>query len=317
MIRLTWRQHRLQAGSAAVLLAVLAALLVWTGQQMSAYLDTSGLSACLAANGDCGGFTKLFSIRYGGLLGYSAWLNFLPMLVGIFWGAPLLARELEQGTHRLAWTQTVTRRRWLLTKVSLLLGAAVLAGAAFSALLTWWFHPFAQVGVGGYAPMNLNVFDFQGTAPIGYTVYAFALGALAGVLTRRTLPAMAITLAGYLPLRLYVQNLRESFMAPLTVSYPPFGASPRAGLGDWVLRSTIVDNAARELSDAAVVASCPTTGGSKGTVTECLAAHGFQQLDNYQPASRFWTFQGIETGLFVALTALLLLTLWSVTRRTA
>jgi len=128
---------------------------------------------------------------------------------------------------------------------------------------------------------------------------------------------MAITLAGYLPLRLYVQNLRENFKAPLTVSYPPFGASPRAGLGDWVLHSTIVDNAGRELSDAAIVASCPTTGGSKGTVTECLAAHGFQQLDIYQPASRFWTFQGIETGLFLALTALLLVTLWSVTRRTA
>ncbi len=260
MIRLAWRQHRLQAGSGALLLALLATLLLWTGHQMTAYLNSSGLARCLASHSDCGSISQLFESRYGGLLGNSAYLNFLPMLVGIFWGAPLVARELEQGTHRLAWTQSVTRRRWLLTKLAFLLVAAAAAATIFSMLFTWWFHPFARVGFGGgYARMDVNVFDFQGVVPIGYTVYALALGTAAGVLLRRTLPAMAVTLAGYLPLRLWVQTLRAHFAPPLQISYRAFGTSPRTGRGDWVLHSQVVNQLGRSISDQAVFASCPAT----------------------------------------------------------
>ena len=43
----------------------------------------------------------------------------VPALIGMFWGAPLIAHELETGTFRLAWTQSVSRRRWLLVKMGL------------------------------------------------------------------------------------------------------------------------------------------------------------------------------------------------------
>jgi hypothetical protein len=154
-------------------------------------------------------------------------------------------------------------------------------------------------------------------APVAYSVFAFAVGAAAGVLVRRVLPAMAITLAVYLPLRLWVQSLRAHFDTPLQISYQAFGTSPRAGLGDWIVQSRIVDGAGRTVSDQTVLTNCGVGPKvPKHDVLGCLAAHGYHQLDAYQPASRFWAFQGIESAIFLGLAAvLLLLTFYWVTRR--
>jgi hypothetical protein len=319
VIAVAVRQHRIQLSSGLGVLVVLAALLVWTGHEMTSYLRSSGLAACLAAHGGgCDSFSRLFESRYGPLLSDIAWLNFLPMLVGVFWGAPLVARELETGTYRLAWTQSITRRRWLSTKLAIFVLATIAIAGGFSLLLGWWFHPFAQLEFqGGYSRMDMDSFDFQGIVPIAYSLFAFAVGAAAGVIVRRVLPAMAITFAVYLPLRLWMQNLRAHFEAPLHVAYQAFGTSPRAGLGDWVLQSRVVNSAGRAISDQTVLSTCGT-GASAGKVdpTRCLTSHGFHQLDVYQPASRFWAFQGIESAIFVGLAGLLLaLAFYWVTRR--
>jgi hypothetical protein len=319
MIAVTLRQHRIQLAAGVALMAVLAALLAWTGHEMTSYLHSTGLSACLAAHGGgCDSFSRLFENRYGGLLRDTVYLNFLPMLVGVFWGAPLVARELETGTYRLAWTQSITRRRWLSTKLAVFVLATAVIAAGFSLLLGWWLHPFAQLQFGGgYSRMDLDSFDSQGVVPIAYSLFAFALGAAAGVIVRRVLPAMAITFAVYLPLRLVVQSLRAHFEAPLRITYQAFGTSPRAGLGDWVIQSRVANAAGRTVGDQTVLSTCgigPHT--PKANVLGCLAAHGYHQLDLYQPASRFWTFQGIESAIFVALTAALLaITFYWVTRR--
>jgi hypothetical protein len=319
VIAVALRQHRIQLTAGLGVMVVLAALLVWTGHQMTSYLHSTGLAACLAAHGGgCDSFSRLFENRYRGLLGNIAYLNFLPMLVGVFWGARLVARELETGTYRLAWTQSITRRHWLTTKLALFVLATVAIAAGFSLLLAWWLHPFAQLSFGGgYSRMDEDAFGFQGMAPIAYSLFAFAAGAAAGVIVRRVLPAMAITFAIYLPLRLWVQSLRAGFAKPVEIRYQAFGTSPRAGLGDWVVQSRIVNGAGRTVSDQAVLSTCgigPAT--PKHDVLGCLAAHGYQQLDVYQPASRFWAFQGIESAIFVGLATLLLaLTFYWVTRR--
>jgi hypothetical protein len=300
-------------------MVVLAALLVWTGHQMTSYLQATGLSACLAAHGGgCDAFSRLFENRYGGLLRNIAWLNFLPMLVGVFWGAPLVGRELETGTYRLAWTQSVTRRRWLTCKLALFVVATVAIASGFSLLLGWWLHPFARLQFGGgYSRMDPDSFDFQGVAPIAYSLFAFAVGAAAGVIVRRVLPAMAITFAVYLPLRLWIQSLRAHFAAPVQIRYQAFSISPRAGRGDWIIHSRIVDGTGRTVSDETVLSTCgigPKT--PKTDVLGCLAAHGYHQVDAYQPASRFWAFQTIEAAIFLGLAAtLLVLAFYWVTRR--
>jgi hypothetical protein len=219
----------------------------------------------------------------------------------------------------LAWTQSITRRRWLGTKLAIFLVATTAIGMAFSLLLGWWFHPFAQLNFGGgYSRMDQDSFDFQGVVPVAYSLFAFAAGTAAGVIIRRVLPAMAITFAVYLPLRLWVQSLRAHFATPLQIKYEAFSTSPRAGLGDWIIQSRIVSASGRTVSDQTVLATCGIgPSAQKQDVFHCLAAHGYQQLDVYQPASRFWAFQGIETAIFACLAVLLLgLAFYWVTNRT-
>lgn len=315
MIRLAARQHRLQLGITLAVFAVVALILAWTEHEMLSYLHSSGLSACLArpGGGGCDGISRLFENRYGAWLSDSAYLNFLPMLVGVFWGAPLVARELEQGTHRLAWTQSVSRGRWLLTKLGLLVSASIVFSLVFSLVLAWWFRPFAQLNFsGGFSRMDLNVFDFQGVVPIAYTLYAFALGTTAGVLVRRTVPAMALTFAAYLPVRLLLQGMRAHFISPLRVIYSAAGQSPRAGHGDWVLSSQLVDRLGHSVTDQQMISACPPAlNTSKQGIPDCMSVHGFRTLDIFQPAGRFWTLQGIEAGILLVVTLLLLvLAVW-------
>jgi len=124
--------------------------------------------------------------------------------------------------------------------------------------------------------------------------------------------------ATYLPLRPAMQHLRAHFEAPLHVTYPAFGTSPRAGLGDWLIQSHIVNRLGRTVGDQTAIPTCgPASKAQKADVFACLSAHGYRQVDIYQPASRFWAFQGIESAIFVGLAVLLLLlTFYWVTRRT-
>ena len=151
----------------------------------------------------------------------------MPLLPGLFWGAPMVASELETGTHQFAWTQSITRRRWLAVRAGwLLLAAAVLAGAV-SALVTWWSGPDNALNADAF---QANRFDITGIVPVGYAIFAMALGICAGTLLRRTLPALAVTLAGFAGLRALIALwLRLHYMTPVTVYYKLTGLSPRQG----------------------------------------------------------------------------------------
>ena len=108
----------------------------------------------------------------------------------MFSGAPLAARELETGTFRLAWTQGVTRTRWLAAKLAI---AGIAAAELFSLMVNWWASPIHKA-MSRYNPFTPDSFH-TGVAPAGYAAFAFALGVTAGLFIRRTLPAMAVTLA--------------------------------------------------------------------------------------------------------------------------
>jgi hypothetical protein len=317
MIRLALRQLRMPALSTAAMLAALAAFLILTERSMTSYLSSSGLAACLAAHGNCGAGVSAFITKYNVLIGLFVLLNVVPMLAGLFWGAPLVAREVEQGTHRLAWTQSVTRRHWLAVKIGLYVAGTIVAGALLTALFTWWSHPFARVsGSGGFSFSRINpdVYDFSGTVLTAYTLYAFALGTAAGVIIRRTVPAMAVTVAGFLALRVPMEAIRGHLLHPFTIIYPLRDGvvSPRAGLGDWIISSTTIDAAGRPVG-----MSCQG-GGLAGGVRCHLTGNNLRMQDVYQPVSRFWPLQGIETGIVLALVlALLAMACWWTIRRIA
>jgi hypothetical protein len=345
MIWLTWRQFRPQAITAAVALAVIAIVAAATGPGIASAYSSSGLPACHAscatdASNFFTGLSRLDLLLYFGsfLLMYLA-----PALMGLFWGAPLIAREVETGTHRVAWNQSVTRTRWILVKLGLVGLAAVATAGLLSLMVTWWAGPINHAAllsggqVTGFVPrLDAPVFDARGVVPLGYAAFAFALGVTAGVLLRRTLPAMAVTLVAFAVIQVLVPNLvRPHLLPPAHITAPlhrPFGVNVNAGTGQesiqlaepltkpgaWVLSDVIITSSGAKLpnvtftSSGAELTALPKAcrigpaGPSIAGRDDCssvLAAMHLRQSVSYQPASRFWPLQWTETGLYLVLAA--------------
>jgi hypothetical protein len=253
----------------------------------------------------------------------------LPALIGAFVGAPMLAREIETGTFRYAWTQGFGRWRWTLAKL-VLVGVAVAAVAgAFSVLVSWYYQPYLATGNGtvfsSASPLSPGLFDLRGVAFAAWTLAAFAIGALAGMLIRRVVPAIAATLAVYAGLALLAGNvLRQHYLTPLATSNPNVPGSAWVTSEWWTKGGKFAFGGRPPV--ALLQQLCPssfTTGpggriGLSGSAspTQCLVQHGYTQWADYQPASHFWPFQWIEGGWLLALAALLaFVTVWLVRRR--
>ncbi len=314
MTWVTWRQYRYQGALAAVLFAVLAVVLLITGLHL-AQLWHSDLTGCMKHN-SCGNV----SLQSPSLTTLVVATSAVPLLPGLFWGAPMVAHELETGTNQFAWTQSVTRRRWLTVRTGwLLLAAAVLAGAV-SALVTWWSGPGNALYNNAF---QANRFDVTDIVPVGYAVFAMALGICAGALLRRTVPALAVTLAGFVALRaLIAQWLRLHYMTPVTVYYGLLGSYVPKGAYLNVSQGIVGPNGQPPVGLSSYVfngAPVPTVcAKALQNPAPCMAAHGYRGYLAYQPADRFWAFQGIETGIFLVLAAILLgVTFWLVKRRDA
>ncbi|MGH3217794.1 MAG: ABC transporter permease subunit [Streptosporangiaceae bacterium] len=213
MIWLTWRQFRVQAVTAAAALAAFAILLAVTGPHLAHLYAGSGIGGC--HGGSCGFLAGNFLQQLDGgnygvlyLLGVVIIL-LCPAVIGIFWGAPLIAREIETGTYHLAWTQSISRQRWLAVKLALTGPAAMAVTEGLSLMQAWWAAPIGRaVGRGAIGDrLSMNefsalVFATHGITPLGYAAFAFALGVTVGVLLRRAIPAMAVTLAIFAALQI-------------------------------------------------------------------------------------------------------------------
>lgn len=319
MTYLTWRQHRLQAAVALALLAAFTVLMVITGLQAAAQWHAA-LSQCAAAHA-CGHLQDIFLGSHA--VGFLVVLTLLvPALLGMLLGAPLVAHELETRTTQFAWTQGQTRLRWLAVRVGwLLVGTAVFAGAV-SALVTWWSGPANAQQANGFNPGR---FDIMGIAPVGYTVFAVALGIAAGAVLRRVVPAIAVTVAGFIAVRAAIfTEVRSHYLAAvtrvygLTQSFVPPGAAWQVGSGVVAPgggRLAVSDGPAIAMNVPSVTVPASCRGLDDPGTLSCMQAAGFRQFVSYQPAGRYWLFQGIETGIFVALAAALIAVALVVLRR--
>lgn len=305
MIWLTWRQQRLEAMIGGALLAVVAAFLLVTGLDMASTYQRLGVAACLTSHAPtCSDIVSAFRDQYGALSNLVVWLNLLPLVFGVLLAAPFVL-ELEQGTYRLVWTQGITRTRWVALKLGLLVAAGILIALALTALLTWWRTPFDQLD-GSFAPHG---FDFEGTVQVAYTVFAVALGLAVGTLLRRTIPAVAISLVGFLALRLGLEGWARPNYVPPVVMTTESGSLKRS---DWFLDQYFQNRTGQRLSFLDVLRTCGTTHGQLVSISgSCLTRHAIVNVLTYQPGDRFWQFQGIETGIFLGLAVgLLALTVW-------
>jgi hypothetical protein len=319
----SWRQQRTETLIAAGMLTLLAALLVPTGLHMASVYDHEGLAGCLGTNNfglptnTCRLAIDSFSARFEHLGGLLTWFNLIPGLIGVLLAAPLLL-ELETGTHRLAWTQSITRSRWITAKLGVTLGTALLAALALTLLMTWWRGPLDHL----HGRLDTNVFDFEGTVSIGYVFFGLGLALAVGVVWRRTVPALVVGFAGYIAARIFVQSwLRQRYRAPIT-SVTAIGARGPNLHGAWVLVGVPSDKHGHQLPDTAnLIQSCARAVNSQIRTLSpgCLAQHGAgYNLLMYQPASRFWLFQGIETALFAGTAlALIAFSAWWLHERTS
>ena len=203
----------------AALLVTLTAALALTGPNLAS-VYSSGIAAC-TQDGTCDRFYDRFLDEYQlPFMAVSLVVLLLPALVGLFWGAPLITRELETGTHLLVWNQSVTRGRWLAVKLGLVGLTAVAAACLCGLVVTWWSGPLDKSAVGELALMAPLVFGARGIVPMGYAAFAFVLGVTVGMLVRRTLPAMALTLALFAVIQLAMPALvRPHLMAPVTGTF--------------------------------------------------------------------------------------------------
>ncbi|MDT4922956.1 MAG: hypothetical protein QOG01_669 [Pseudonocardiales bacterium] len=314
----TWRQHRFVMLGVVVLLAALGTLLVVNGIAMHNDYHRLGLDTCGSTQSrQCNVAFEIFNHRYVGIVQFlPRVLLFIPALLGAFVGAPLVARELETGTFRFAWTQGTNRVRWVVAKLVLLAGGLAVLGLAFSMLFTWWFHlwiPYMGRMQSGQA------YELEGTVFTARILFGFALGAFLGALIRRTVPAMAATLALWvgvvLPSVLY---LRPLIQTPV-IARDSTDAVTRNG---WTIESWFQDQSGKRISgqtiDNVLRSEFTTPQQAKtGGLDQLLAKHGYTAWVKYQPDGRFWHFQIVETAAYVALTLLLgSATVWWVRRRT-
>jgi hypothetical protein len=337
MTWLTWRQFRAQAAMMSAALAVLAIILALTGPGVADDYS-AGIAACTTQSAGCSNFVnRFFQDHQDAFLAVNAVVLVLPALIGLFWGAPLITRELEAGTHRLVWSQSITRTRWLAVKLGLTGLAAVAAAGLGSLAVDWWSDPIDKTATGDFPRMAPLLFDARGIVPIGYAAFAFALGVTVGMLVRRTLPAMAITLTVFLAVQIAMPLLvRPHLIAPIRSTTEitasnldglstrrgggPVGVmtkAPDTGAyrGAWVLSSHAIDAAGHAVDKVSLsqTGACgPPQGGPPqqpagakpgDELSGCFAEMkrlGYRQRVTYQPASRFWAFQWYETGIYIA-----------------
>jgi hypothetical protein len=365
MIWLTWRQFRAQAITAAAALAVFAIVLAATASDLSGMYNSSGLLTC---HGDaCPGLASTFlnNLASGGgdflvpgspyaILYFLSVLVILiaPAITGVFWGAPLIARELETGTFRLTWNQSITRTRWLTVKLVLIGAAAMAVTEAFSLLQAWWAAPIGKaVGLGGGASIFSEgrfgwfVFPTHGITPLGYAAFGFALGVTAGLVIRRAIPAMAVTLAIFAAVQFITPLWIRPQLFPTSHTVTTIAAAganvslranPKLAVtastvpgqpGAWIISSEGVNAAGQPVST--IPAPCEqvvsdTLGSHRGSaagqgsaaLNNCVASQGIRVAESYQPASHYWPLQWSETGMFLALAlALAGYCFWRLNRR--
>jgi hypothetical protein len=274
---------------------VLAITAIALGAWMRAVFDSDGIGRCLAGpGGGCAGVVSAFTGKFNGgvIVPLVIAVFAIPGMFGAVVGAPLLGRELEQGTWRLAWSQTVPRTRWLLTKLALITGTLVVFGAATTAVLTWFDEPLDRVG----GRLVLPAFDFEGPLFTCSLLCSFGLAVLAGLLLRNTIGAMVAAYFAW-----------EAPTAVVALLGGPIRIPPAATMR--------VPCAAG--CPGVTTTSVPPVTGHIGDMVLGLTRSGNQLIVSYIPASRFWTLQLIAGGLYLVIAAAALGTaIWLLHRRT-
>ncbi|AGP58659.1 translation initiation factor IF-2 [Streptomyces rapamycinicus] len=333
LVWLVARQHRAALWAGLAVVVAIAAYIVWQRAEMVGYMRAHHIQGCADWDSEalCHGrqispqkgtnpmaeaFRHLTATYRTPLLNTGRLLIALPVLIGVFIGAPLFARELETGTHQVVWTQSVGRTRWLIAKLALPLVAVTAGTSVLVALYTWWWRvariQFQDIAWGTAAP-----FDATGPAAVALAPLSFLLGAAAGLLLRRTLPAMVVTLGATAGVQYGLDALRPHLMTPRTiVSTLSEDTSPQVYVNAW---RGMGDGYLGRSGEKIPLDSCASAVGPHGW-DRCFARLGATDrwYEEVHPASHYWPMQWMQAGIcLAAAVALAALCVWWIGRRRA
>ncbi|MFD5075408.1 ABC transporter permease [Streptomyces sp. NPDC058371] len=305
-LRAMLRLHRSALYVWAVAVAAVAALMLWAYGSLAdpAVTAYQRLKACdYSCAYDNGAYV---AFKDYSLYAHYA-VTFVPLLVALWAGATLTARELETGTAQLAWTQSLSPARWLAAKLAV--PAAVIT--AGTALLVVLHHLMWDAGRGAnsLAWSDILVFQANGPTTVALALFGLAAGALTGLLLRRPLPALAVTflLTGALA---FVLNWYRAWFWPAVTTITPLKEGP--WYGGLATDRGVVDATGNQLP-------LPRCGSAWGPSTACADTFDRLHLTGFysdiQPASHYWPLQLTATGAVLALTALTALAAFRVLKR--
>lgn len=338
---LFWKQHRKQLIIFATILVVYAAIALPIGKDLwHTYQDAAANCGKTGSCGQLknslftsGWLSVLNPNPVSGMHFFGLLIMALPFLLGMFVGVPLIAREYSAGTNLLIWTRSISRRKWLTAKLVWTLAATAVFAGVLIGINTWLSRTGNVLGVNRFAGIEFNM---QGITLIGYAIFAVSLGAALGALFKRTLLAIGVTLVVLAAMQVSVIDfIRPNYMPPKTIDVVtnqlgPVTDNSQAPKGAWVFSDKIQNYAGQTLSWGNPPANCivpqndlpryrdgsniaamkaalskygpidsvnggPAVGGS------CLVSDGYHYVIKYQPAYRYWDFQRIETGMYLAL----------------
>ncbi|MFI1307108.1 ABC transporter permease [Streptomyces sioyaensis] len=312
LVWLVWRQHRLVLG---VLLTAAVGGTVWCAVlrgRMAGFIDAHHIAGCsqislVARCSGTQGAVNAFRDAYSSSMTLvEMGLVLLPVLIGLFLGAPLIARELEAGTHQLVLTQSVGPVRWLAAKVALPAAIVCAATTLLSAAFTWLW----QVGgdeVSGSYWYSTGGFHSLGPVPVAYSLLGLAIGLLTGLLLRRTVVSMGVTLAATALVQYAFMQLRPYLMPIVTTKFGP-GQPTQLPDNAWQVGQGYYTSSGAHVPDVSCLPDQDFAG--------CLRReHVVGQYMDQHPVTHHWPLAWIESGIVLALAAALVVITFRVVRR--
>ncbi len=332
MIWVSWRQQRLQLITLLGLLVLGAGVIIVLRSNMIGTIDSMGLSQCVTGSGaGCGGSEAgaVFDSSWGTVLNVAqAGILLLPVLIGVFIGAPLFARELEQGTHVLAFTQSVSRTRWMLSKLVVAVVPALIVLAALQYLVWWWLSAAGLLGPRRSGSFYFLNFGIEHVSPVAYALFAFALGAFVGAVSRRTLTAMTVGLAVFTVVRFVLSDLPKKLVPTQRAEgaadkdmhvYRDGGLVVDSGWTDATGQPVPADRVSdlREPCRSAAIAAHGQTQNAQEDFLACLTKSGLaKQYADFIPESLAWQVHLADAAIYGGLAVLLLAgTAWALRRQ--
>lgn len=241
-------------------------------------------------------------------------------ILGILLGANVVAGELGDKTVRLAWTQSITRGHWFMSKVAVGLVSVASLAVPLTLTVAWWLSATQWT-----SRISTNGFTYSGWMPLTVGLFAFCLAVIVGIVLRRPGWSVAASLAVVITAMWFMQADVRTNLVPLHATTISLATVTKGGVtighpthkapeNSWVVFNGFLPTGARDFLPTWTqeapwleeISRCPSTVVNGSTFTACLRKLDLHNVELYVADNEYWTLQLREGGLYLTSAALLL-----------